>query len=89
MNVLLGVLSVLCLSLALLFRNNGVFKLRMKFLEEEGLFIRQDIMNRWKGSYLRMDTMPSYERMFLTFWKPLSHYAKEYPLTRFYKVEKR
>ena len=66
----------------LLFRNNSVYKFRMKILSEESDFWSKNIPNsienlyRFEGGYFPgfrcMNMIPSYNSMVLKFWKPVT-----------------
>lgn len=62
-------------------RNNQVYKLRTKMLDEESVWIRQHIIDfankKYTDMYLRIESLPSYERMVYSLWKPVSQFEKE------------
>ena len=76
------ILVVLLMVLALCFwelrRNTQVLKFRLRLLDEE--FVSGK--GRRYGGFKRFDSLPSYNRMLLEFWKPLSSYEK--PLSDYY-----
>jgi len=78
-------LLIIIMSLFMMYRNFRVHEFRMRLLAEEDKFIRGDVNQRWKGKFIRFESLPSYDSMLLHFWKPLSSYEREFPLNKFYK----
>ena len=60
----------------MLIRANIVGRFRVKMLDEESEWLREDV-NRWKGRFLRYESLPSYTRIMLMIWKPIHQFEKE------------
>ena len=70
----------------LIFRTNDAHKFRMKLLDEECEWTNANIQ-LWakKMTFGRFDSLPSFNRMVLVFWVPLSHYKRNLkPIEEYY-----
>ena len=74
----------------MLWRNHQVYKMRMRLLNEESAWLELHTMRLLERGYhfdgfRRYDTLPTYNRMFYTFWKSLPSYEKELkPINEYY-----
>lgn len=81
--VILAVVLVILVGVALLVRNDQIYRLRTSLLNEEHEWILShlDIVTSRplaEGSlFRRYNSLPGYDKMWLQFWKPVGQFREE------------
>ncbi len=88
---ILGIVLAILFGVVSLVRNKQVYSLRMSLLDEEyeWILLHLDVITSKALSegFRRYNSLPSYDKMFLQFWKPVEQFREEIKSVEIYWSE--